>query len=211
MKTCYTFIMNKSKIICVVGAPRTGKSFLVRKLAEHYKAKAFFEGEDVDFPDRIKEDISKNIRPLERILWFRNKLVGQYKEALRLKKSGENVVSDSTYFAVDLYIDVLDQDVFEREILHDLAKSDENLLGMPDKVIHLISDEKTIREFIKKGGREFDAGEDFFDNQILPIQKAWEKYFSKNIDKKMVVEINRANLDFSNEKDFNTIISLIED
>lgn len=92
--------MVKGKIICVVGAPRTGKSFLVNKLSEYIQAKAFYEGEENDFPLRLQEDIAKNIRPMERILWFRNKLVDQYTQALALKAQGETVVSDVSYLDV---------------------------------------------------------------------------------------------------------------
>jgi deoxyadenosine/deoxycytidine kinase len=202
--------MKKGKIICVVGAPRTGKSFLVKKLAKHYKTKAFYEGEDADFPNRIKQDIAKNIRPLERILWFRNRLANNYRDALAIKNRGGIAISDITYFALNFYIDILTRDPFEREILRALLRLDEKIFGLPDKIIHLVSNEQKIKEFIKIGGREFDAGENYFNEQVLPLQNAIRKYLRQLKKTGIVVEINRAKLDFENKTDFKKIIRQIE-
>ena len=199
----------QGRIIAVVGAPRTGKSYLVKKLADHYGAQALYEGEGDDFPERIKEDIAKNIRPLERVLWFRNKLTGQYREAIEIKKSGGTVITDLAYFAVDPYVDVLTEDSFEREILHTLARSDEETLGMPDKIIHLISNEQKIKEFIQLGGREFDTGENYYTEHVLPVEKVWREYLSTRVDKSIVVEVNRADLDFEKQSDFQDLLKRI--
>ena len=202
--------MRKGKIICVVGAPRTGKSFLVKKLAEYYNAKAFYEGEDADFPDRIKEDIAKNKRPLERILWFRNRLANNYRDALEIKNRGGIVISDIAYFALNFYIDILTKDPFERDVLRELLRFDEKIFGMPDKIIHLVSSEQKIKDFIKIGGREFDVGENYFNEQVLPLQNALREYLRRLEKTGIVVEINRADLDFENKNDFNKIIRRIE-
>jgi deoxyadenosine/deoxycytidine kinase len=202
--------MNTGKIICVVGAPRTGKSFLVSKLAEHYSAKAFFEGEDSDFPKRIKDDISENIRPLERIIWFRNRLVKNYMQSLAIKKEGGVVISDVPYFAVDLYVDVLTEDLFERDILHTISDLDMEMLGMPDKIVYLTSSEERTKEFIELGGREFDTGENYYQNQIVPLQKAWKDYLSTLENQQDILSINRHEIDFNNEKDFQKLIQMIE-
>jgi deoxyadenosine/deoxycytidine kinase len=202
--------MTKGKIICVVGAPRTGKSFLVKKLAKHYKAKAFYEGEDADFPNRIKQDIAKNIRPLERMLWFRNRLANNYRGALTIKNRGGIAISDITYFALNFYIDILTKDPFEREILHALLRLDEKIFGLPDKIIHLVSSEQKMKDFIKIGGREFDVGEKYFNEQVLPLQNAIRKYLRQLEKTGIVVEINRAKMDFENKDDFKKIIRLLE-
>lgn len=199
----------EGKILCVVGAPRTGKSFLVRKLAEHYTATPFFEGEEVDFPERIREDIAKNIRPLERVLWFRNKLTSQYAQALEVRRLGGVAILDNAYFAVDPYIDVITQDPFEREILHSLARSDERALGFPDTIVHLVSSEKKIKEFITAGARAFDSSENYYTEHVLPVQKVWSERLSimKGVP---VIELHRADLDFENSVDLKKVTDRID-
>jgi deoxyadenosine/deoxycytidine kinase len=199
----------QGRIIAVVGAPRTGKSYLVKKLAEHYRGSAFYEGEESDIPERIKEDIAQNIRPLERTLWFRNRLVDNYQKALDVRSAGGIAVLDSVYIAVDLYVSFITQDAFEQQILRDLAQSDIRAYGMPDKIIHLTSTEEKIKEFIQKGGRTFDAGESYFDEHVLPVEKAWREYLENHVDKNLVVEINRADLDFEKQEDFESLLSQI--
>jgi deoxyadenosine/deoxycytidine kinase len=200
--------MAGGKIICVVGAPRTGKSTLVKKLAEHYGATALYEV-DGDFPDRIKEDVMKNIRPLERALWFRNRLVGQYMKALDIKSAGGMVVFDTAYF-IDVYTDTLTSDVFEREVLHALALSDIKMFGFPDTVVHLTSNEEKIKEFIKLGGRELDAGVNYYAEYVAPIQDAWAAYLKESVDPALVVTIDRAVLDFEKPEDFQKVLDRIE-
>src|SRR5206468_3825923 len=118
-----------------------------------YNAKLFLEGEEVDFPERIKKDIAKNTRPLERILWFRNKLVSQYLEALKLRNNGETVVLDVFWLGPKLFIDVLLQDNFEKEVIHRVLDMDEQMLGMPDVVLHLKISEDKMRDFLRLGKR----------------------------------------------------------
>ena len=191
------------KIIAIVGGPRSGKSFLAKKLADHYAAKLFLEGEDADFPERIKEDIAKNIRPLERILWFRNTLVSQYLNALELRKKGEVVVLDVFWLGPKLFIDILLQDDFEKEVTRQILDMDEQMLGMPDVLLHLKISEYKMREFLRLGAREFDQSEEFIKNQALPVAKMWEDFCKNEIAlKDSVLTIDRSNIDFSNQTDF---------
>lgn len=118
----------EGRIIAIVGAPRSGKSFLAKRLVEHYGGRAFFEGEEINFPARIKEDIAKNIRPLERVLWFRNKLVEKYRVALRHKQKGELVILDTFWISYQLFIDALVKG-FERALLRSVRPSIEKVLG----------------------------------------------------------------------------------
>lgn len=198
------------KIIAVVGGPRSGKSFLVDKLAKHYGGTAILEGEERDFPDRIREDIQENIRPLERIIWFRNKLVKEYLKALELKSQGQILVIDNFWISYQLYIDALTKD-FEGEIIHDIASIDRQTLEWPDLTILLSLSEEGIRDFIKRGGREFDNSEEFIKDQALPIHKLHVDFFSRDeIKSKNVLIIERDNLDFSEDDDFKFLIEKIE-
>ncbi len=201
--------MSNGKIIAVVGGPRSGKSFLVNLLAKHYGGVAILEGEEKDFPERIREDIQKNIRPLERIAWFRNKLVKEYFRAVEMKKEDKIVIVDNFWISYQLYIDALAKD-FEGEVIHDIAFIDRQTLPWPDLTVLLSLSEDGIRDFVKRGGREFDNSEDFIKNQALPIHKLHNDFFTKEDVKEKVIVVQRDNLDFSNESDFRNLIQKID-
>lgn len=201
--------MKKGKIIAVVGGPRSGKSFLVKLLAKHYKGTPILEGEEQDFPERIREDIQKNIRPLERIIWFRNKLVKEYNRALNIKEGGGIAVVDNFWISYQLYIDALAKD-FEGEIIHDIAEIDKKTLQWPDVVILLSLSENGIRNFIKRGAREFDKNEEFIKNQALPVHKLHYAFFKQKNIKDKVIIIKRDRLDFTNKDDFKNLIEKIK-
>lgn len=202
--------MNKGKVIAVVGGPRSGKSFLVNLLAKHYGVTAILEGEEQDFPERIREDIQQNIRPLERIVWFRNKLVKEYFQALEMKKQEQIVVIDNFWISYQLYIDALAKD-FEGQIVHDIALIDRQTLEWPDLIVLLSLSEDGIRDFVKRGGRKFDNNEDFIRNQALPIHKLHNDFFSREDIKGRVILLQRDDLDFSRESDFNDLLEKIND
>lgn len=202
--------MSTGKIIAIVGGPRSGKSFLVDRLARHYNGIAILEGEEQDFPERIREDIQKNIRPLERIIWFRNKLVKEYLRALKAKQSGKIVVIDNFWISYQLYINALIKD-FEGNIIHDLAEIDRLTIEWPDVVIFLSLSEKGIRTFIKQGGREFDQNEDFIQNQALPIHALHNEFFGREDIQARIISVPRDDLDFANERDFQYLVKKIDD
>lgn len=197
------------KIIAVVGGPRSGKSFLVGRLAEHFGAMPILEGEEQDFPKEIREDIKQNTRPLERCVWFRNKLVAEYLRACKMKDDGNDVIIDNFWISYQLYIDGIAKG-FEAENIHALAKIDREILPWPDLTLYLSLSEKTIREFIRRGNRTFDQSEDFIKNQALPVHKLYTDFFSQKEIKKHVLTISRDHLDFTKEKDFSALIERIE-
>ncbi|EKE10703.1 MAG: hypothetical protein ACD_15C00212G0024 [uncultured bacterium] len=202
---------NKSgKIIAVIGAPRSGKSFLAGLLAGHYNGKIILEGEEIDFPERICEDIEKNIRPLERILWFRNKLVKEYLVAQEYKEKGETIILDVFWIGYQLFIDALSNG-FENDVLKDMAEVDRKTLDYPDVIIFLSVTEKSIRKFIKLGGRKFDNSEDYIINQALPVNKLYHDFLEKNQHLfNKVITIQRDSMDFSRAGDFQDIVQQID-
>jgi len=201
----------EGKIIVIVGSPRSGKSFLARKLSKHYGVKSFLEGEMADIPERIKEDIAKNIRPLERIIWFRNLFIGQYLKALQLRKQGNTIFMDNFWVGPKVFIDILSKDRFEKDLLHEIFSLDEQIFPMPDLIIHLKASENKIREFLKKGGRDFDQSEEFIKNQVLPVTKMWEDFLnSRSSTKDKILFIDRSAIDFEKDGDFTLLIKKID-
>jgi len=202
--------VKQGKIIALVGAPRSGKSYLTDLLAKHYSAISMHEGEVSDFPKRILEDIEKNIRPLERIIWFRNQAIKRYADALKLKEEGKMIVMDTFWITYQLYIDTL-LEGFEKELMLECAALDRKTLPWPDKIIFLRIDEKGIRNFIKKGARTFDQSEDFIKNQALPVNEMHNNFFSKKENLENLFIVNRGDLDFSKLEDLSMLIKRIDD
>jgi deoxyadenosine/deoxycytidine kinase len=199
----------QGKIIAVVGSPRSGKSFLTEILSKHYDANLFVE--DVStFPARIMEDLEKNIRPLERMLWFRNQLVDRYLHAIEQKNKGNHAVVDNFWLSWQLYIDTLAKG-FEAELLYELSLFDQKMLEWPDVIIFLKVKESSIRNFIKMGGRKFDQSEKYIQEQILPVNKKHVEFFENNtIIPSKVIVVERDDMDFLDTKDLTKLIDMID-
>lgn len=126
-----------------------------------------------------------------------------------MKRDGKTVVIDNFWLSYQLYIDALAKD-FEGSIIHDLAEIDRLTIEWPDIVIFLSLSEQGIRDFIKRGAREFDQSEDFIQNQALPIHKLHDVFFSREDIKERVISVPRDKLDFADEKDFKGLVEKID-
>lgn len=197
----------QGKIIVVTGGPRTGKSTLVKLLSQKLQGKPFLEGEEEDFPKRILEDIALNKRILELIVWFRNKYVKDYLDALEIKRNGGTAVLDTFWLTNDVYIDEWVIDVFEKKILKDLIAVDCELLPWPDLVLSLYANKDKVREISIAGGRKYELNENFLKKQV-DLNTAHEEYFRK-INKPNIHFIDVSKSNYLREKDPKEIISFV--
>jgi deoxyadenosine/deoxycytidine kinase len=195
------------KIIAITGGPRTGKSTLTKLLSAKLNATAFLEGEEKDFPPRIWENIKTNHRLLELLIWFRNKCVKDYLEAMEIKKNGGIAILDSFWATNDVYVERWMSDQLEIDLMKAISKIDYAVLPWPDLVISLYSNKNKIKEFAIAGEREFELTEEFLKKQI-DLNNAHEDYFRK-INKPNVKFIDRSNFDFFNQKTVDTLIKEI--
>lgn len=198
----------KGKIIAVTGGPRTGKSTLVKLLSEKLNAKAFLEGEEKDFPPRIWEDIQTGNRMLELLVWFRNKGVKDYLEAIKIKENGGIAILDAFWATNDVYVDEWVSDRLEKDIMKDLARTDYATLSWPDLVISLYSNKETIKEFAISGGREFELTEEFLQKQV-DLNNTHEKYF-RELDKPNIKFIDRSTINYSNSDQLESLLEKVE-
>jgi len=189
-------------IIAVIGAPGTGKTFLVEKLASYLNASKILEE---NIPKRIIENFQKNIHQTETLTWFRNKCIKDIEKAIELKKQGKIVILDTYWISNELHIPTLVSG-FEQEILLKQAYLDKKYLPSPDLVIFLDASEEKIRELILKRGRDYDTNEKFIQRNIS-IKKAHDDYLQKN--KNSLIYINRNNLDFNKQQDIKKVINQI--
>src|SRR3989339_681445 len=120
--------MPEEKIIAVIGAPRSGKTFLVNKLASVLGAQAFLEGYGDKFPKFIEDDIKNSENNLRRILWFRNRQISHLLEAVKLKKIQKGVVLDTFWVDNQMYVDVL-LSGHDKDVVNELIEKNLQNLG----------------------------------------------------------------------------------
>ena len=202
--------MNTGMIIAVEGGVRSGKTFLVHRLAERLGAYVHAELDEA-FPERIIEDMKQNIRPFERIVWFRNQIVEQFLDAIQRRANGETVITDGFWVSNLPFLDTLfdDKDQFEKELCETLSELDRALLPWPDKVLFLDVSDDLTRKFVIDGGRDFDSSDRYFNEQILPVKRAMEAFYSRPENQQNLVRINREDLDFDKEEDVETVMRLM--
>lgn len=196
----------KGKIIAVIGAPRSGKSFLVQKLARHLGYRPFME-EEVALPEYLEDDIQNNTNGLRRIIWFRNAQVSHFLDAVVLSEQGENILLDTFWVDNQMYIDVLLAD-HDKEVAEQLSRIDARLLPWPDVIIYLKNGKQNTQKFISLGGRSYDA--DIYETTILPLQAKYERILSLVPSTTKLVSLDRDGIDFENEMDLKHLVNLIE-
>ena len=196
-------------IIAVSGGPGTGKSSLVHRLAAHYNAKAFFEGEEKDFPETVREGIKTGSKQLATRMYFRNKTFGQYLEALEHKRMGHTVFLDNFWLVNEVCCREFLQDSFEKELMSLAAELDRQIFPWPDLIISLKANLSKMKEFILARGRTFEIGGDFLE-RYATIHEAHDEYL-KRLALDNVLFIDRSDLDFKKEEDFLLLVEKINE
>ena len=176
---------NKGRIISVVGAPASGKSTLIRYFKKNYKVKTFLEGEEGDLPVYIKKNIEKNKNGLQTILFFRNQTVEQYFKALQLEDKGHDVILDTFWVSNLFYLDTMVPDRNEKKLIEDLMGLTAKTLSLPDIIIFLKIDNKTLKDRLFDRGRKFEK--DFLE-RAKQISKSHNDYFKNRQSRKYLLE-----------------------
>ncbi|HCC06069.1 TPA: hypothetical protein DEP94_01765 [Candidatus Nomurabacteria bacterium] len=200
----------ETKIIAIIGAPRSGKTFLVQKLAEKLNYDIILEGANGEFPTFIKDDIKNKTNGIRRTLWFRNKQLTNFLNAVDLQKQGQGSVLDTFWIDYQMYVDML-LDGEDKEIINDLVLIDRRNNAWPDIIIYLKNTEEGTKKFIEiADDRDFDKDGDFYESQIAPLQKKYEEIINLAPPSVKLITIERSTLDFEKEEDLNTIIEKIQ-
>jgi deoxyadenosine/deoxycytidine kinase len=188
--------MSTGKIIVITGGPRSGKSTLVRLLAEKYQGIAYSEQEK--FPERISQSIQAGGNSMELRVWFRNHYISQYIEAMEQKKAGKYCFLDGFWLTSQPYIEAWMKDEFEQEISREMLNLDKKILPWPDKILVLQNSKEGIRKFSQAGGRGFEDSE-FFLGKQLEVHECHDVFFEK-LSKihDNISFLNRGELDFKN-------------
>ena len=195
-------------IIAVSGGPGTGKSSLVRRLSEHYKAVAFFEGEEKDFPETVREGIKTGEKQLATRTYFRNKTFSQYLEALNEKAKNKTVFLDNFWLVNEVCCREFLSDPFEKELMTRAAELDRKIFPWPDLIISLKASPQKIKEFVSSRGRSFEINNDFLE-RYAAIHETHDEYL-KSFKLDNVLYIDRSDRDFRNKEDFSWLTEIID-
>lgn len=193
-------------IVAICGGPGTGKSSLVRKLVDHYQAIPIFEGEEMDFPERIKDNLKNDINHLESRLYFRNLLVRMHLEAIKHKEAGKLVIMDTFWLTNLVYVETWLEEGLAKDLMREIYELDHKFLIMPDLMIILQASRERVKDFMIRRGRSFETSENII-NRFIKAGEAHHEFF-KNHDNVMFVD--RSDLDFSNQDHFSKITEIID-
>ena len=198
--------MKTGKTIAIVGAPRSGKSFLCKKLSEKYGYDYFLEGNNDTFPKFIEEDIKNNTNGLRRILWFRNTQIKNFLEAQELAMN-KTVLVDTFWVDNIIYRDLL-LNGNDLEVARGQSEIDMNLLPWPDKIIYLKNSEEKTLEFLTLGGRTFDHG-NVFSETIKPLIAKYDELMGLIPKHIPTLVLERGSLDFEKDEDLRKVVEFI--
>jgi deoxyadenosine/deoxycytidine kinase len=193
-------------VVAMCAPTRSGKTHLVKKLAEYYSAPVVLETDSGIFPDRINEDIATGSRPLERDLYFRNRQLQMLLRARELALDHDLVLIDALWACTEFYIDMYQIDPFERSLMKELAELDIKTLPWPDVLVVIRADDATSERLWRASGQVFERGEKYFESQVLGIKHAFEAWLDQVTFPIPSIEIERSHLDFDMPDDLRIVI-----
>jgi deoxyadenosine/deoxycytidine kinase len=121
---------------------------------------------------------------------------------------GRSVLLDVIYTDIEMHASLLlngkDLDVVRETLRMDIAS-----LGYPDYIVCLRNSEENTKKYIKLGGRDFDAGDEYFTKYVLPLQKKFEEMAGNVPASVKVLQLDRSGLDFDKEEDIKVILNFI--
>jgi len=200
----------KGKVISLVGAPGTGKTFLAKKLEEKLNALVILEEGADGFPDKIQRNLAKQEDLFETILWFRNKQISDFLAAKKLASSEMvPIILETPYYQNQLFVELYVKDSFKKQILIECGNLDFSMYGEPDATLYLKSTSESVRSFLAQR-----AGERSWEN------KDWVEFISKmppmvdklmkRVDHKGVLEFDRAEYDFAKKEHLEDLLNILK-
>lgn len=201
----------KAVSIGLIGSPGSGKTFLASMFNRFKEARIVYEDE-FHLPRQIFENLKQGKNLFETILWFRNKQLQDHRQTLSLLEKHNLVVTDSTLYQNQLYIDLYLKDDFSRQILKKLAESDIADNKSLDIYIYIAADKNTVRDYLSKKDPSWPLYSDIFFDFISQMADHADAFIKSNRRQiPGLIEIRREEYDFSAEKDFEKLWKIIVD
>ena len=195
------------KVIAFVAPTRSGKTFLTKKLAEHFASPALYET-DVPIPERIRYSHADTVNQWERHLYFRGRSIDMMLEGRGLAAKHAYVFLDAAWVSCSPYIDVYNIGDFERSLLNQLSALDMKTLPWPDALIVLKEDDSTSEKLLRHGHEQFD--ENYFNNQLLIIKHSFEKFVTATAFPVPTVHIDRSGIDYDDPDAFARLLESLK-
>lgn len=195
------------KIVAIIGPMRCGKSYLTKKLAEHYGVPYFLEGEEADMPASIIEDMRKNTHPVERFRYFRDISVANHIAAEKLVAHAPIVFIDTFWFNNAPWIGIYDASDEERAVMRGIFASDAASLPRPAFAVYLKANVETSKRLAALGGRTF---EEDLEEQMIKLKSAYGSFMVSSAPDFPFTEIDRSGLDFDRPEDLRLVVEKID-
>jgi deoxyadenosine/deoxycytidine kinase len=194
--------------IGIIGSPGSGKTYLAARFAQHLGARSIFE-EEFHFPERIFENLRRGKDLFETIVWFRNKQLDEHNRTIGLANQYPLVVSDSTLYQNQMYIDLYIKDLFSQSILKNLGKLDIQSSEPLSIYIYIRASRQTVRDYLDRKDPSWPLYSEIFFDYLSQMADYAEAFISANQIPNLV-KINREDFDFSNIDDFYSLLSQIK-
>jgi len=192
----------KGEVISIIGAPGSGKSFLVKQLACKQCLPAFFEGEEGIFPEDVINVLNSEQDSHQRFQWLLNRTKKILEHAREIANNGMAVFVDGDVLQVQAW---LDAEIGDKSpaVLNQWLK--ENMHLQADKVIILHASLEKLLANRESRGRLSEQN-DFIKQRSERIQAAALKLIDSNIHARI---LDRSNLEFTDGKTLDNILEFI--
>lgn len=192
----------KSAFLTAVGLPGSGKSSVMRELAQLYEVPAYFEP-DSNWPPAVTE--RDTIGAFSAMMWFRSIRVPYLYKADSLRKQNKSVIVDSYYDKIFSYC--LGKKGMEWLITPDdpyyslalsVAKQDTAFLPNADCIVLFDLSEDTWRKLLKSRNRFLDD-----DSSLLSSYKTQAYFFegAYELSRQYNIKVIEFTQEFSSPKE----------
>ena len=196
--------------IGLLGSPGSGKTYLASMFEKKLGAKIVYERE-FDFPDEIFKNLQSGKHLFETIVWFRNKQLADHKKIQELAREHALVVTDSTLYQYQMYVDHFISDSFCRGILSEMGLEDARSNQALDVYVYLSASRSIILDFLKRKDPTWPLYSDItfeFLSQMAEVTDAYVEQKRNQLPN--LIEIRHEEFDFSSERDFCRLWELIQ-
>jgi len=195
--------MDKYPYIAIEGNIGTGKTSLVKLLAEEYDAHSFFEEfSENPFLPKFYEDPKKHAFPLE--LSFLAERYHQLKNELNTHDIFHKTIISDYYFVKSLIFAQINLPVDEFNLYKNLFDIILQKLPKPNLLVYLYSEVTRLQENIKGRGRVYENA--ISDTYLEQIHLGYFNFLNQQKDFPALI-IDVTHLDFVNQKsDFDKIL-----
>jgi deoxyguanosine kinase len=195
--------MDKYPYIAIEGNIGTGKTSLVKLLAEEYDAHSFFEEfSENPFLPKFYEDPKKHAFPLE--LSFLAERYHQLKNELNTHDIFHKTIISDYYFVKSLIFAQINLPVDEFNLYKNLFDIILQKLPKPNLLVYLYSEVTRLQENIKGRGRVYENA--ISDSYLEQIHLGYFNFLNQQKDFPALI-IDVTNLDFVNQNsDFDKIL-----